>query len=182
VSEYAWIDRVDALTLTLIQGAGLREVGEALGFDWSSERLVTFDDAFEDLDPEGWDYPVQVGELDGWTVVVEPNGFLLADEEKLAALSSDGAAVSAFRNINAQSRFILARRGGIVRSFDPVIPDYEPDGEPLPEESGLSFGADGDPTPASLVLLERVTGVPIEEDWLLDRPRRTWLAPEPPPA
>jgi uncharacterized protein DUF6461 len=182
VSDYDWVDDIDALTVTLIQGVELQQVGEALGVDWSSERLATFDGAFDGLDPEGWDYPVQVEELDGWLVVVEPNGWFLSDDEKLGELSREGAAVSVFRNINAQARVIVARRGEVVRSFDPVIPDYEPDGEPLPEESGLSFGADGDPTPASFVLLERVTGVRIEREWLLDRPRRTWLAPEPPPA
>lgn len=183
MSDYAWAEPIDALTVTLLQGAGLQDVGDALRFDWSSERLATFDDAMEQLDPEGWDHPVQVDELDGRLVVVEPNGFLMNDQELLARLSDQGVAVSVFWNVNAHAQFTLARRGRVVRSFDPVIPDYEPEGDPLPEEEGLAFGGDGELSSAlSLTLLERVTGVRIEEGWLLDRPRRTWLAPEPAPA
>jgi hypothetical protein len=178
-----WTEGIEALTLTFLQGAALEEVAATLQFDRSTERLTTFDSAFDGLDVESACYPVQVGELDGWLVVVEPNGFLLADEGVLARLSRAGTAVSYFRNINAHSLFVLAREGRVVRSFDPVIPDEdESEGEPLAEEHDLRFGDDDEDHMASaFTLLERLTGVRIEEEWLLERRRPTWLAPEPPP-
>ena len=181
MSGYEWTERIDALTVTLLRGADLQQVGDVLEFDWESERLVTFDQAFDDLEGDGWDWPVQVEELQGWLVVAEPDGWFLSDEKKLAALSRDGVAVSVFFNVNAKSRFVVARQGVVVRSFDPVHPTYEPTGNPLPEESGLAFGVDADTTANSFLLLERLTGVHLDEGWLTAQPRRTWLAPHPLP-
>ncbi|SDF18102.1 hypothetical protein SAMN05660662_1222 [Blastococcus aurantiacus] len=181
MSGYEWTEQIDALTVTLLRGADLQQVGDVLEFDWESERLVTFDQAFDDLDGDGWDWPVQVEELEGWLVVAEPNGWFLSDEQKLAALSREGVAVSVFFNVNAKFRFIVARQGVVVRSFDPVVPTYEPAGDPLPEEGGLGFGVDEDTTANSFVLLERLTGVRLDESWLTEQPRRTWSAPHPLP-
>ncbi|MCA0144204.1 DUF6461 domain-containing protein [Blastococcus sp. LR1] len=180
MSDYDWFD-IEAIALTFLRGARLEEVVHVLRLDPATERMRTFDDAEEDPDVSSDAFPVQMEELEGWLVVVEPNGFLMTDHHVLSRLSRGGTAICWFRNINAVSDFLVARDGEIVRAFDPVLFDDE-EGAPLPEEEGLDFAdEDADPDALALTLMERLTGVRIEESWLLERPRRTWLAPHPPP-
>ncbi|TFV52701.1 DUF6461 domain-containing protein [Blastococcus sp. TF02A_35] len=177
MSGYDWVD-MEAYTITMLEGGWLEEVAHLLRLDPSTERMRTFDEADAEGGPDH--FPVQVEELEGWLVVVEPNGFQLADRDLLARLSRGGTAVSSFRNVNAHAEFLVARRGEVVRAFDPVVPGDE-EGDPLPEEEGLDFAdEDADPDALAFTLMERLTGVRIEESWLLERPRRTWLAPHPP--
>lgn len=185
MSGSEWVEEVDALTITCVRGLDVRTIGELMGVDWSTERQVDVDGAWDAVDARDDDadvYPLQVDELDGWTVLIEPNGWLTADSQTFPRLSAGGEAVSVYWNVNARMQFQLARDGQTVRSFDPLFPDEEPAGDPLPEEAGLSFGdVEGSLQEASLELLQRVTGVRITADWLLQRPRRTWDAPAPPP-
>lgn len=181
MSDYDWVD-IEAIALTFLRGARPEDVVHVLRLDPSSERLRTFDEAEADPDVSSDAFPVQLEELEGWLVVVEPNGFLMTDHDVLLRLSRGGEAVCYFRNVNAVSDFLVARDGRLVRAFDPVLFDDE-EGEPLPEEQGLDFADDdADDQALSFTLLERLTGIPIEESWLLERPRRTWLAPHPPPS
>ncbi|MGY1814608.1 DUF6461 domain-containing protein [Blastococcus sp. SYSU D00820] len=174
-----WLEDVEAVTLTVVEGLELREVGELLGFDWSTERQATFDQACDLVDLDSSAAPVQVGERDGRLVVVENNGYQATDEALLAELSRGGSAVCVFWNINARYQLSLARRGTVVRSLDPFLQDWEPIGDPLPEEEGLDF-QDGSGRALLLELVDRLTGIRIDEEWLLRRPHRTWTTAGPP--
>jgi hypothetical protein len=179
VAGYEWADEITAVTITLVRDLGLREVGDLIGVQWSTERSSTFHDAqwqqADTVTPV-----VQAEQLGDWLVVVEPNGFLTTMPDTVAALSADGAAVSVYWNVNRLMNVVVARDGAVVRRFDPLLFASTAQGEPLAEEAGLVFGqVEPSPLIAALELAERVTGVRIEKEWLLDEPRRTWAAHEP---
>jgi hypothetical protein len=175
VDPWAWADEVLGMTLTFVRGPSLREVGDVLRFRWDTERTTTWDEAQDQHDFGRIAYAVQVADLDGWTVLVEPNGYAAATPDVVAGLSRGGTAVSVFWNANAHTGFVLAREGDVVRSFDPLLFELGPRGEPLPEEHGLPFGRPGAGLArAALTLAERLTGVRVERDWLMEGTRRTW--------
>jgi hypothetical protein len=174
MSDYAWAEHVDAATIAYVRGLDLREVGDVYRLDWSTERKATFDGAWDGIDIETNEQAVQLEERDGWVVVVEPLGFLTADDDVLTELSRKGEAVCVYWNVNARYKVALARDGVLVRSFDPYIQDWEPTGEPLTEEAGLPFGdEDVSHSALSLQLAERLTGIELSEDWVLETPHRT---------
>ncbi len=171
-------DDLEAATVTIVRGLPLREVAEVLALEEGTRRRLTFADAEELQDPRVAAHPVQLAELGGAVVVVEPNGFSSADHDVLAALSREGDAVSVFWNVNAHMAFTAARSGAVVRSFDPLFApaDDETDGDRLPEEEGLPFGdEDADPEALALELARRLTGVHVEPGWLRETARDTWL-------
>ena len=173
MSRYAWAERVDAVTIAYVRGLDLREVGDVYRVDWSTERQATFDDAWDGVSLESDEQAIQLEERDGWVVVVEPVGFLSTDDAVLTELSRGGEAVCVFWNVNAKYQFSVAREGVLVRSLDPFIQDWEPTGDPLPQEAGLEFGGEGETAELSLELAERVTGVHLTEEWVLETPHRT---------
>jgi Family of unknown function (DUF6461) len=179
VSAYAWVDDVMAVTVTLVRGMDLRHAGDLLEVRWASERVEIFDDA-QWRQVEAMSPVVQADELGDWLVLVEPNGWLTTLPDTAAALSRGGSLVSVYWNARALMRFVLARDGAVVRAFDPLLYELAPVGDPLPQEQGLVFGdPETSPRIAAMELAERLTGVRIDRDWLLDTPRRSWLVPEP---
>ena len=174
---YEWARDVEAMTVAYVRGTNLRQIGALLHFDWASERLATFADAEWQQDHDTGSYVVQAEQRDPWVVLVEPNGYLASIPEAVSALSDLDVAVSVYWNVNAQMRFAMYADGVLVRSFDPLLPDLGPEGQPLAEEAGLPFGVDGEvPEAAALTLAERLTGVAIDRAWLLDQARPTWTA------
>ena len=184
VDDYAWADEVMGMTITLLRGLALVEVGEVLGFRWDTERQTTFGEAEEQQDPGAMAYSVQVGQLEGWTVLVEPNGYAAGTSDTVVRLSRGGTAVSLSWTVTGHQGFVLARGGVLVRAFDPLLFDLDPQGEPLPQEQGLPFGEPGGHLQrAALLLAERLTGVRLDQAWVMDEPRRTWTTTSPlPPA
>jgi hypothetical protein len=179
MGDYTWIDEVTAATVTFIRGPGLREVGDALGFRWETECEKTFLDA-QWANAETMTPVVQAAVLEGWLVLVEPNGFLAASPQTAALLSRGGSVVSVYWNVNRLMSFVAARDGMVVRRFDPLLFGSTAEGPPLPEEEGLVFGqVEPSALAAAVELTERLTGVPIERAWLLEGPRKTWRADEP---
>lgn len=175
MDDYAWSDEVMGMTLTFLRGPALPEVGEVLGFRWDTERPTRFSEAEERQGLGARAYAVQVGHLDGWTVLVEPNGYAAGTSDTVLRLSRGGTAVSLFWTVNGAMGFVLADDGVLVRAFDPLLYDLHPQGEPLPQEQGLPFGEPGEHLPrAALLLAERLTGVRIERAWIMEAPRRTW--------
>jgi hypothetical protein len=176
VRAEAWTDDEMAMTVAFVRGLSVRELGDVLGFRWDTEREATWQEAWEDADETaGTASTVQVGEIDGWLAVAEPNGYAASWPEVVARLSRGGTAVSVFWNVNALMRFVLARDGAVVRSFDPLAFTVAPVGEPLAEEEGLPFGDPRRrPEIAALTLAERLTGIRLGRSWDLDTPRRTW--------
>ncbi|WP_336026547.1 DUF6461 domain-containing protein [Geodermatophilus sp. FMUSA9-8] len=182
MSDYSFIERFEALTVTFVRGSDLDRCGEVLRFRWPTESQATLADAemaqFDALaDTGGAQAVLQVDELAGWLVFVEPGGWLTTDHALLGALSAGGQAVSVFWNVEADTQFAYARQGAVVRSFEAVLFEQSAVGEPLPQEAGLGFGQPRIPVRALMMeLAERITGVTLDEEWLLDRSRRTWRA------
>jgi hypothetical protein len=170
---FQWADGVPAVCLTFVEGLSPEQVERRLGADPSSRRTTTFEQAAEDQDFVAERFAIQVGVIDGWTVLVEPNGYVCSQDAVLAALSAGGRAVMVFWNVNLDSRFGYARDGVLVRVFDPVLGTSEV-GDPLPEEVGAG---DGQPIHAALALAEALTGVRVTAAWLLDEARPTVACP-----
>jgi hypothetical protein len=66
----------------------------------------------------------------------------------------------------------------VVRELELYHPDIEPR-EPLSEERDLPFGHPGEPAAAAFVLIERLTGVTLSHEWLLDERRRDFRRSDP---
>ena len=161
------------MCLTFVEGMSPAEVEVRLGADPASRRSTTFDQAADEQDFVAERFAVQIGTLDGWTVLVEPNGYICSQDAVLAGLSTAGRAVMVFWNVNLDCRFGYARDGGLARVFDPVLGTSEV-GAPLPEETGSQ---DEQPIRAALALAEALTGAHVTEVWLLGDARPTVTCP-----
>ncbi len=183
-APYGWADGLDGsfgfiYTVCLVSVVSPREALALAAPDARADPALV-------RDLRGWDpYPYGDNEVTwmlaspvtaDWTLLVEPNGFRCSQIEPMSRLSGDGRlAVSVYRNVNALSRFTIARDGAVIRAFEPLFtPDTSTDGAPLPEEAGIAFpGEDEDdlrPMGSSLAVTERLTGIRltaehIEGDW-----------------
>jgi len=177
--DYAWVEtshdpRLDALAISVVtpirsEPIAVLEPRESLG------TLTVGQTLDRSLELGGWDIvEVQVDAVGDWTVLVEPNGWLTAYGDVLSRLSQGGKAGSVFWNVNAHMSFGWAVDGTLIRWFDPLL--YDADGA-LPEEADLPFGHPGHPQAAALALLTRLTGVIVDQSWLLDRARPTFVVP-----
>jgi uncharacterized protein DUF6461 len=117
---------------------------------------------------------VQTDSIDGWAALIEPNGWAASMPETVTRLAARGEAVNVFWNVNAVMSFALARSGVLVRTFDPLL--YDDTDGPLSDEAGLPWGVGG-PRASALALMERLTHVRIDHDWLLERRRETFVVP-----
>jgi hypothetical protein len=179
VGDYTWVDEVMGASIAVVQGPELREVGDVLGFRWETEREESFYDA-QWANAETMAPVVQAAELDGWLVLVEPNGFLTSRPETAATLSRAGSLFSVYWNVNRLMSFVAARDGVVVRRFDPLLFGSTAEGKPLAEEEGLVFGqVEPSPLSAAMQLTERLTGVTIGRAWILEETRKTWAAAGP---
>lgn len=92
------------------------------------------------------------------------------------ALSSFGSCPKTARPlsssaINALSSIQYAKKGTIVRAFDPLLPHMSQQGVPLPQEQGIACpGANGErhPLRGAFLLAERLTGIRLTAHDLLD--------------
>ena len=182
IAAYRWVDDPDpslqGLSITLVQPAG-SDALRRLGPSRSIPEDMTIDQASRTL-PETFAAKwllVQEDELDGWTVLIEPHGWAGATPAVLQRLSDGGRAVNVFWNVNALMHIGWAEDGRVVRSFDPLVEEREE--QRLPEEADLPFGEPETTLAAAFVLVERLTGVRIERDWLVTRRRPTAAIPVP---
>ena len=182
--DHGWADAtnspdLDAISLTLIQPVG-RPYVEALRPREVIGRSLTIAQALEaslEVEDLGWGSCVaQTDVIDGWSVILEPNGWVTSLPEVVARLSDEGRAINLFWNVNAVMSFCVADLGVVLRAFDPLLYD---DSDPLPEELDLPFGQPEIVRAASLALIARLTGVRVERSWLLERARPTYLIPAP---
>ena len=169
-----WSDLM-AVTVTFVRGVAPVDVVRRLGRDPSAAGDLLHEQVWE-LQGAGAELQlaVQVDEIDGVTVIIEPNGWLLTTAQHAEAVSRGAEAVSVFWNINAVMQFLLARDGRIVRRFDPLLYDQPGEGRPLPEESQLPFGDPEHCRDAAIELAERLAGVHLTRDWLLNHRHPTW--------
>jgi hypothetical protein len=169
--RYAFIEdgmAFDAYCLTIVQGQEVDAVLRAFSVIVATETLLTFGHQPRMSAPyplgEGND-TVFVDTFGGAVVAAEFNGWAGTEEQRARTLSAIGSHTALYRSVNADMRFVHARRGAVVRTFDPLL--YVAEGA-LAEEEGLPFGWPGRPAAAALMLVERLTGVRLERSWLLD--------------
>lgn len=144
-ADYAWSEHWEGLgfRVALVQGHG---PAYAL-------RLLIQDPATEIMDVQAvrtWaaerPYPdyatsVEAAAVDGWTVIVELNGFQATIPSVLKRVSRDMRMVATYRGANAHMSVDWAVNGEHVRRFDPLLyGDHIRIGDPLPQEQGLLFG------------------------------------------
>jgi hypothetical protein len=180
-SEYDWTQDNEALSITLVRGLNDDAIVSQLNLRRTSDKPLTFEAAWVELpEPRAgavW-WRAQIGHLGGWTVVIEDNGAGGADPANREALSAAGSAVNVFWNVNGASSFGYAVGGRLVRYFDPSRADtWADEGEPLPGEADLDFDdEDADPIPPAMLLMQRLAGVTLDRDWVLNTARTIYLA------
>jgi hypothetical protein len=184
LARFGWLaasdPRLEALTITVAEcdhSAILDTLGPRLEFPGRMTVDQALTAAF-DIDDFAWGATVaQLDSISGWTVLIEPVGWLGSIPEVLMGLAANGRAMSAYWNVNALMSVGFAERGHLIRQFDPLL--YEAGDTPLPDELSLPWGV-AQPRACSVALIARLTGVVIERDWLLERSRRTFVVPIPP--
>lgn len=113
--------------------------------------------------------------VDGWTLMVEPNGYLGSLDEAAVPLSRGTELVTHFRNVNAVDHFSRYANGGLRLHFEPLFPcardGADPDGAvALMREVGFDLREDDADlevtTEAAFALAERLTGVRLSPELL----------------
>jgi hypothetical protein len=175
--SFAWADDfadgIDGLSIAVIrpvinEPAAAFSVVERLSPDRT--LLEAVEAAFQ-LDDFAWGSEISlIDRLGGWTVAIQPNGWGASMPDEVARLSVGGEAASVYWNVNAVMSASFARDGTLLRAFDPLLYDSA---EALAEERGLPFGV-ANARPSALAFLARITGVVIEQEWLLTPRRPTY--------
>ncbi|MGN6378998.1 MAG: DUF6461 domain-containing protein [Gaiellales bacterium] len=177
-SAYRWAEHdgvLDAYCVSVSLGVSEDEAADAFAVHPATRRLATYAEqaGLSAPYPDGYgNDTVQIDALDGAVVCVESNGWAGVDDARACRLSAGGCSVAAYRSVNADMQFVFARRGEIIRSFDPLL--YDSSGA-LAEEAGLPFGHPGSPTAAAFALIERLTGAGLTREWLIDQAHPTYL-------
>ena len=139
-----------------------------------------------------------VAPLGGWSVMVEPNGYLGTLDGVLSRLSAGRTAVSHFCNVNAVDHFNWYEDGELRLHFEPLFAHDRDGSDPdglvtsmrevgfvVEEVEELEEGEEADAddadivTAAAFALAERVTGVRLTPEFLEDAPFVEGLAPIP---
>ena len=172
---YEWVESLEAFCFTAVVGLDPPETARRLDGDVADGELRTFDECFWAADGPQW---AQIGPVEGGVLVAENNGWRA--EECIERLSKDVRVACFFRNVQAVMHFVYAVDGRILAEFDPLLdigPRTGHDPHSIdPALQGLPFGLFGAERSA-LTLLERLTGVSIDPDWLAAPQRAVVLPP-----
>ncbi|MEV0646977.1 DUF6461 domain-containing protein [Phytomonospora sp. NPDC050363] len=196
-ADYRWLDEgdaglVEAYCMTFLRGLAPRQVLTAL--ETEPVETLTGAESLHDAVSEAYEIHdgdrllVAVAELDGWTLMIEPNGYLGTFDEVMRPLSAAGGrVVSHFRNVNAADHFHLWDDGELRLHFEPLFPFHRdgPDADALAgelEAAGFDLSEDAGydrHTEAAWALGERLTGVRVTARTLADTTFVCGLAPVP---
>lgn len=130
--DYDWIETWanglfrEAYCLSLVQGIESDELLDRLAVE-ERTRITgaepTVGPAYAAWDIHGGDGGfVAVAEVDGWALVLEPNGYVGVTPEIIAPLSRRRRLVSHFRNVNAVDHFYWYDDGALRVHFEPLFP------------------------------------------------------------
>jgi hypothetical protein len=176
MAGYGWVETLEAYCFTAVVGLDIDEVIRRLGGNPArSDGPRTFDECFWPADGPQW---AQVGRVPGGLLVAEHNGWRA--EDVVEPLSRGGRLACFFRNVHAIMHFVYAVDGRVLAEFDPLL-DRAPRSGADPRSidgalQGLPFGLFGAERSA-LTLLERLTDIRIEPDWLASPQRAISLPP-----
>ena len=110
-----------------------------------------------------------VDEVPGGVLAVENNGWWGVDADVVDAASRGATLASYYKNVNAVMTFVRAEDGMLLTMFDPLLDDVPAELSKAAE--GLPFGVEHAQSSA-FALLERLTGIGLDESWLLARHSR----------
>ena len=169
------MEDLEAFCFTAVVGIDLDEAVRRLGGNpTGADNRRTFEECFWPADGPQW---AQVGVVGGGLLVAEHNGWRA--EESAERLSQGARLACFFRNVQAVMHFVYAVDGSVLAEFDPLLDRRPQQGtDPLaiePALRGLPFGLFA-AEPSSMALLERLTGVRVEQSWL-EAPQRAVALP-----
>ncbi|GAA3129338.1 hypothetical protein GCM10010485_79640 [Streptosporangium carneum] len=158
------------------EGLTTEEVARRLRADPDTAYTTTIDELTgEEGDSDFDEDAVLIGPAGTWTMILQLNGLDCTRYSALEALSAGGGrAVGIGWSANGDERLIYAEDGRVLVSMDFTFPQDRrgPDRQALdPYMEGLVLayedGADPeDSIDAALTLIGRITGHPIDRDWL----------------
>ena len=173
MADYGWVETLEAFCFTAVVELDVEEAIRRLGGQPGAPR--TFDECFWPADGPQW---AQLGTVGDGVLVAEHNGWRA--EESVGTLSKGTRLACFFRNVQAVMHFVYAVDGTIVAEFDPLLevgPRTGNDPHAIdPALQGLPFGLFGAERSA-LTLMERLTGVGVDPDWLAAPQRAVVLPP-----
>lgn len=135
---------------------------------------------------------VAVTEADGWSVMVEENGFIGVTKHIMTPVSNGTTTVSHFRNINALDGFLWLEDGETILEFEPLFPTRRSgtradDDDIVAELSAAGFDLrEGEErtfhhhTAAAFAFAERIAGVRVTPSFLDEATYLAGCAPLPP--
>ncbi|GAA0843099.1 DUF6461 domain-containing protein [Streptosporangium amethystogenes subsp. fukuiense] len=172
------------------EGLTGEEAARRLRADLDSAYTSTIDELMhEEGDSDFDEGAVLIGPAGTWTMILQLNGLDCTRYSALEALSAGaGRAVGIGWSVNGDERLIYAEDGRVLVSMDFMFPEDRsgPDRQALdPYMEGLVLayeeGADVEESiDAALTLIGRITGHPIDRDWVEARhtfyviPRDAW--------
>jgi hypothetical protein len=150
-------------SVVLVEGRTLMQVKKAIPDVFAvTDRVVGWEDASSSSLHPG----AAIGEIPGWVALWTQNDRLVMDEEFLEEVSRRGRAVVCLQaSVSTIHGFLVYEKGKHRRTL--VRENYEPvadEGDPLPEEKGLSWEDDEDTV---FEVVKRLTGVEVAgwETW-----------------
>ncbi|MFI7055017.1 DUF6461 domain-containing protein [Streptosporangium canum] len=171
----AWFAE-DSTCLTWSDLPDFDAVARAFGADPGLGEAMNVEDA--QIEQHGADIPgvlpvLVVGVVGRWTLVVEPNGAEGTRPEVLRALSAEGRAVSVLLNGPDIDLLSYAATGAPAIICDlGAEPSKKLAALPVADAASIMAAAGDDDRlarqAAALVLVERITGERLTEEWLLD--------------
>lgn len=187
--DYEWVDTIeweplDAYCITLIQHHSVDHVIEALsGKPAGSAHGI---DTLSELSFAEWDSGVSecligLHPLDGWTLMLEINGYIGVRHEAIGSLSVGSHVVSHFRNVNRYDDFCYWVDGVRVMQFEPHASGWADTSPELLREidrAGFEISGLNPRRPvasAAFALAENLTRIPLTPTMLRDADYATAL-------
>ncbi|HWD78252.1 MAG TPA: DUF6461 domain-containing protein [Kribbella sp.] len=183
--DYSWFQQTVvsyAYCLTLVRGLDATEALRRI--EGEPGQLVSGLPAFVDFAQRNFPWSgasdqrfcVGATELQGWTLLLESNGFLGVTTEVIQPLSDGTRVVSHYRNVDAEDRFCWMEDGELRVRFEPLFPYHRDGSEPdslvdVMLQVGFDLRDDEDRdyenhTEAAFALAEHLTGVKLTRETL----------------
>lgn len=199
-ADYAWLQEqyeplMEAYCVTLVEGLGPEELLRALRAEPRTPVAVTgvggLAEPAHDLFQDGDALFVGVAPVDGWSLMVEYNGYLGVTDKAMLPVSRGRSVVSHFLNVNAVDRFTWYQDGTVRLHFEPLFAYHRDGSHPdalLTEmrEAGFDLSDDQDEDPdyeghteAAFALAHRITGIRLTPELFASAEFVCGLAPVP---
>ncbi len=180
--RYAWFDQARDMDMTLavITSRSGSEVVSLYGGDPAEPvGMVPFQQAFVSEEDFGRYFHLQVKNLDGYVVAIEPNGWSGNIPEIARRASVAGGQFFSVYWSPSASGVLQAIDGTVTASFDPVLLDPTSAFDVNPAwASETDFARVDRLRSTCLAFLEQQTGLAVERAWF-DEPLPTYRIPDP---